>query len=557
MTGQSGGQSFLRRDLLKLAGVIGVGGLAGSRLMAAADGVEIPYGQGRQIDGENPTAPDQSGYHKNFVSVRHHGAKGDGRTLDTEAIDSAIKTISKLGGGVVYFPPGRYLTAPLSMQSRVTLYLETGATVLGSTQAERYKKGAGGLINGRDLEDIAIIGRGTIDGQGEVFKQGGLRPVLFKFNKCANILIEGITTRNSASWNQNYSDCENIVIRGINLENICNWNNDGLDLCGCVNVRISDSRVWSGDDGICLKSYGRPTENVVVSNCLVSSNCNAIKCGTESYGGFKNITVTNCVITPPRYERIWHGSVEGNCGVCLTSVDGGVLENVAVSNLAIYGTRAPIFMRLGNRARPLGGPPKEIGTFRKVTVNNVAVESAGPGCEITGLPGHMMEDISLSNIHIRSLGGPPPDVFDKYRKMPIPENPAGYPDTFWLHGFVPSYGFFCRHIKGLSLSNITLKKDLDDERSAMIFQDIDNLRLDGLTVYPTAGTETVLWLDNIRQAMIRGCTAMEKTKLFARLVGECKDIALMSNDLRKAEQVWEFVDAAGPSMLAEVGNLMP
>ena len=349
-----------------------------------------------------------------------------------------------------------------------------------------------------------------------------------------------------------------LVIRGIQVESFCNANNDGLDIDRCCNRRVTDSRIWSGDDVFVFKSaHNRPCENVVIANCIASSHCNAFKLGTESYGGFKNISIANCVVIPMGVEMKWHGSTEGNCGICLTSVDGGTIENVAISNISIRGTLSPVFIRLGNKGRTFRpeNTKQEIGHIRKVSINNVTAVSAGrAGCEITGLPEHMIEDVSLNNIHITYQGGGRGPNWGM-NKMPVKENPEAYPDILWTHAWVPSYGLFTRHVRGLTLNNFTVKTETKDPRSAMIFQDIEELRLDGVSAQAAPGSDATFWFDRVRGALVRGCVAMPNTSVFARLDGACADFAFLANDLRKAAKPFEFVGGAAAGMVQESGNL--
>jgi len=498
-------------------------------------------------------------YKAHSVAVTEHGAVGDGKTLNTLAVQATIDTVAANGGGVVYFPPGKYLSGPVSLKSRVTLCLETGATLLGSTNEAHYNSVAkSALINGDELDDVAIVGRGTIDGQGDAFPLQGFRPMNIQIANSRNILIEGVKLSNAGSWVQKYAKCDDLVIRGIQVNSFCNANNDGLDIDSCRNVRVTDSRIWSGDDAFVFKStHDRPCENIVIANCIASSHCNAFKLGTESYGGFKNIVIANCVVVPMGVEKNWHGSTEGNCGICLTSVDGGTIENVTISNISIQGTLSPIFIRLGDKARTFHpeNAKQETGHIRKVSINNVTAVSAGrAGCEITGLPEHMIEDVSLSNIHITYQGGGR-GIGWGMNKMPVKENPKAYPDILWTHAWVPSYGLFTRHVRGLSLNNVTVKTETNDPRSAMIFQDIENLRLDGVSAQAAPGSDATFWFDRVRGALVRGCLAVPNTSVFARLDGACEDFAFLANDFRKTGKAFEFVRGASSGMFQESGNL--
>ena len=241
------------------------------------------------------------------------GAKTDGRTVCTASIQKAIDACAGEGGGTVLLAGGKYLSGTLRLRSHVTLKVEAGATLLGSTEVrdtpevvpairsytDNYVKQS--LIVGEDLENVALVGRGLIDGQGGSFKYDRHkayenRPYLIRLINCRDVLVEGLRLRNSAMWMEHSLACQRVTIRGIHVWNFSNANNDGIDLDGCKDCTVSECVFESDDDGITLKStLDRPAENIAVSNRIARSHCNAIKMGTESNGGFQNITISNCV----------------------------------------------------------------------------------------------------------------------------------------------------------------------------------------------------------------------------------------------------------------------
>ncbi len=158
------------------------------------------------------------------------------------------------------------------------------------------------------------------------------------------MLVEDVHLQNSAMWMQHYLACDHVHIRGIRVSNHVNGNNDGIDIDGCHDVLVSNCIIDSDDDAICLKATSpRSNENVTITNCVLSSVCNALKMGTESTGGCKNLTVSNCAIHKPG------GARRGIAGIALEIVDGGNLDRVTISNITIDGYLSPIFLRLGNR----------------------------------------------------------------------------------------------------------------------------------------------------------------------------------------------------------------
>ena len=263
---------------------------------------------------------------------RDYGASGDGQRPDTAALQAAIDAAATAGGGCVYVHNGTFLCGALRLKSNVTLHIETGAILLGSSQIEdfpeqpsAYPSRSSELYTRRSLlfaekaENVAIEGGGIIDGQGAspAFRHRGMtegqRPLLLRFSECRKVRVKDITLKDSAMWVQDYLACDNVLIDGITVESRVNVNNDGIDIDDCSNVRISNCNIWCGDDAVCLKSTSRRgCRNVVVENCTLSTECNAIKLGTDSTGAFENVTITNCAI----YDT-------DITGIALECVDGG------------------------------------------------------------------------------------------------------------------------------------------------------------------------------------------------------------------------------------------
>jgi polygalacturonase len=490
--------------------------------------------------------------------VRAFGAVDDGETVNTKAIQAVIDACAEAGGGTVFFPAGRYVTGTLFLKDGVRLDLDMAATILGSTNIDDYPVNScdfpsrsdaytsRALIWGEGLTDVGITGHGTIDGQGAAFRgklasredmaemarvhgeQGRYlpkepyfnRPYLIRLISCSYVRVENVRLRNSAMWMQQYLNCDFVTIRGINVINFGCKNNDMIDIDGCRNVHISDCYGDSEDDAITLKSTGdSTTEHVVISNCIVSSHCNPIKAGTESAGGFKDIVITNCVVKRSPTKNVLAGREEGLAGIALEIVDGGTLERIAISNIVMEGTTAPIFMRLGNRARPAkpSQPAPPIGTFRDVTVNNIVATGASvTGCSITGLPGHPIENVSLSNIRIRFNGG----GVSENTIADVPELEAQYPEST-MFGVLPAYGFFARHVKGLRLNNAVLRFDRPDKRPAIVCDDVAGLRITGLEA--DVDSEAAIVLKDTRDAIIVQSETDGTGKLYA-LQGACEDI---------------------------------
>jgi polygalacturonase len=450
--------------------------------------------------------------------IRSFDATPGGKKLCTQAIQKAIDRCADRGGGTVYFPPGVWLSGTLTLRSHVTLEIEAGGCLLGSANPADFPEQPAklrsytdhyvrqSLIRGEDLEQVAIRGRGTIDGQGAKFrwKEYKNRPYVIRLVNCRDVLVEGITLRDAPMWMQHYLACERVRIHGIAVHDMATYNNDGLDLDGCRDAVVSDCTILSLDDALCLKSTSdRACENVAITNCVLSSHCNALKMGTESVGGFRNITITNCAISSPPHAKPLAGDSRGISGIALELVDGGTLEGVTVSNVTIDGVNTPIFLRLGNRARPIAAdmPRPGMGTFRNVILSNIVATRTGRiGCSITGVPGHPIENVCLSNVQLNFEGG----GSKKEAAKPVAEHEARYPEAS-MFGALPAYGFYCRHVVGLKLRDVQLRTLQPDLRHALVCDDVQRLVLDGLDLCSAPDAAAAVRLIGSPQARVYNC----------------------------------------------------
>lgn len=414
--------------------------------------------------------------------IRRLGAVGDGKTDCTAAIQQAIDQCAAEGGGTVRLPAGRWLVGTLYLVSNLTLVLEKDCTLLGSRNGDDYGRPRPGsefrwsaILAGSGLKNVTLRGEGTIDGQGEAFRdKTKRRPKNIYLEGCRNVTVEGLRLRNSGSWMQHYRLCDGLAIRNIDVFNHVTFNNDGLDVDSCRNVVIENCRVDSDDDAIVLKSLSRePCRDVVIRDCKVSSHCNAIKLGTESGGGFRDIAISRCKIHSPRESKVIYGRQRGLAGIALEIVDGGTLENVLVDDVQIDGVTAPLFLRLGNRARRYGSeaaPP--VGTFRNVSMSNItAVNASDVGCAIAGLPGHPIRDVRLRNVTLTFDGGGTHEMAARE----IRERPEAYPEST-MFGTLPAYGLYCRHVENLHLVKVTLRTRTPDMRPAVVLDDVKDFQ---------------------------------------------------------------------------------
>ena len=451
----------------------------------------------------------QDGEHSNVsFPVTRFGAKGDGKTVDSPAIDAAIDAASKSGGGIVFFPAGTYLCYSVHLKSNVTLYLSSGTTVLAADSSAQGQSGGydlpesnkpweayqdfghnhwhNSLIWGEGLENIAIVGNGLIWGKGlskgygpgPVAEQSGVGNKAIALKNCRNVLLRDFAILHGGHFGILATGVDNLTIDNLTIDT----NRDGMDIDCCRNVRVSNCSVNSPwDDGICLKSsfalgYARATEMVTITNCLVSGSfeegalldasfkrfpdeqrvprTGRIKFGTESNGGYKNITISNCVF-------------DGCSGLAIESVDGAIIEDVCVTNITMRDVHSPIFVRLGARMRGPSGVP--VGVIRRVSISGINCQSPRSRiCSvISGIPDHPIEDLKLSDITI--LHGGAGTAADAALQLPEKENAYPEPSMF---GTTPAHGFFIRHAKAVEVSGIKLESSAPDARPAFVLDDV-------------------------------------------------------------------------------------
>ena len=341
------------------------------------------------------------------INVRKFGAKGDGKTLDTHAIQNAIDQAFGNGGGVVDVPPGIFLIGTLILKDNIELHLSPGAVILGSPDyhdyteiIHKYESRTNGLyakyfmIFAEGARNISITGNGIIDGNGlKNFRKSdpqNLRPYMIRLVNCNNVLIRDVKLLESANWTLHLLGCTDVNVDGIDIDNHVRSNRDGIDIDACNRLTLANSRFNTGDDAIVLKSTNDSLcQNISITNCIIRTAASAIKTGTESGGGFKNITVSNCVIR----------DLPDHTGIELITVDGGMMQNIVINNIVMENVASPLFIRLGNRARPYksGQYVDHQDDVKNIYLNNITViNSKRPGI-IMGLNSKKLNDIIISN----------------------------------------------------------------------------------------------------------------------------------------------------------------
>jgi len=440
----------------------------------------------------------QAQHFAGVYNVRQYGAVGNGVSLDSKAINKAIDAAAGAGGGTVFIPAGNYLSGSIHLKNNVSLYLDQGATIIAAdvTGANGYDEEENtvntiyqdsghshfhnSLIWGENLHDVSILGQGTIWGRGLYHdyvkgKQTANKSIALYL--CHNVNISDITISHGGWFGILATGVDNLTINNVKMDT----NRDGMDIDCCRDVHVSNCSINSpNDDGICLKStfalgFARATENVTITNCGVSgfnegsfldgtykrsddpkhAPTGRIKLGTESNGGFKNIAISNCTFN---YCR----------GLALETVDGGLLEDVTISNITMRDIcNAPIFLRLASRMR--GPDSAKVGELRRVIISNIVAYNVRDAILISGVPGHDIKDVEFANIKLYFNGA----GTSEQAKRQVPELEKGYPepDTF---GELPTYGIYARHAEGLKLENIDLNFINSDDRPAIL---MDNVKL--------------------------------------------------------------------------------
>jgi polygalacturonase len=463
--------------------------------------------------------------------IRAYGATGDGRTLDSPAINRAILAAAAAGGGTVVFPPGVYLSGSLRLQDNITLYLEAGATLLAADEKSAafdppepnpwgdelhyqdfgHSHWQNSLIWGIGLKNVSILGPGLIHGRGldngfnrfadesKGEKRYHANPPgsgnkAIALRDCHNVVLRDFSLLHGGWFGILATGVDNLVVDNLRIDT----NRDGMDLDACRNVRVTRCSVNSPwDDGICLKaSFAlgglRACENLTISDCFLAGSFDEgtlldgtfrrsapdyksygtgrIKLGTESNGDFRNIAITNCVF-------------DGSRGIAIESVDGAHIEDVAISNITLrHVQNSPLFIRLGGRLRGPAGT--RVGTIRRISVNHlVASDAEGSlGCVVSGIPGHPVEDIRFSDLLIASQGGGAAELAGREP----PEEEKAYPEP-GMFGPMPSYGCFFRHVTGLEMHDVKLDAAPPEARPAIVLADVQDAAFHHLTLQPGTG----------------------------------------------------------------------
>lgn len=422
-------------------------------------------------------------------NVLDFGAKGDGTTKDTQAVQKAIDTCSSKGGGRVIIPSGKtVMIGTIYLKDYVTLYIENGATLLGSPDIADYTKDTHKnmyknephmdrcLIFAKDVKSIAIQGYGTIDGNGYTKnfnrKKGG-RPMLMRLINSEFIHIHNVTIKNPAAWTSAWLYCNEITVSGIKIHSRVNGNGDGLDFDGCTNVRVSNCSFDTSDDSICLQAsrQDKPCKNIVVTNCVFTSKWAGMRIGLLSRGDFEAVTVSNCT---------FHNIKDS--GLKIQMNEGGRMKGMVFSNLTMTNVPRPIFMTFAQQKACVDAPEemypmKSMSNFifQNMIVDNSELDK-NSAIFITGMPENYIENIQLKNIQMTVAGGgtKADALKDNHKEYTLDVLKGWWPE-FHLVGTLPASGVYLRHVKNVVLNDVQLFTTSEDKRPPLVLKDAINI----------------------------------------------------------------------------------
>jgi hypothetical protein len=483
-----------------------------------------------------------------YFPVTDFGAVGDGKTLCTAAIQKSVDACAQAGGGTVIFPAGKFLTGPIFLKTNVHVEIPAGTVLLGVTDFARVPAIAGrwegidrtvyaSMFTALDCENISITGGGTVDGQGDAWwkafsvvtemrKKAGLadrepenppgsplrwaRPRMINLYRCKNVLIRGIQVLNSPSWNIHPVLCDNIVIDQVTIISPADApNTDGIDPDSCRNMRISNSYISVGDDCITIKSGYRfqkngknvPCENIAITNCVFARGHGGVGIGSETSGGVRDVTVSNCVCEgTDRGLRFKTARTRGN-----------VVENFRAVNIDMRGVGDAVSVTmLYNASDPRTAQPVDEGTpvFRNIHLSHITATDVKRAALIEGLPEMPIQGFSLSHFVVNGAGA----------------------------------GIACSNVAGAIFENIQIRAS---QGPALEVSDVNGLEIHRFTDRNPRPDQPVMRLQKVNDALIQSCTATANTSSFLEVRGaETRDITLMANRLGRSAKEISFTGGA-------------
>ena len=403
-----------------------------------------------------------------LCGVRAFGATGDGKTPDTAALQKAIDTCASSGGGTVYVAPGRYLSGTLLLKDNITLWIDSGATIVGSADLMQYRAGVDGqvwydaLLLAKGVQHVTIQGRGVLDGgkvrnpKGEERMRG---PHIVLFMDARDVTVRDITLQDAGNYNIIVRSSERLNIDGVTIRG--GW--DGINMHDSRDVTIANSRIYTGDDSLA----GANWENVTVSNCILNSSANTIRAGG------RNVLFTNLVMYGPgqfpagtsQRNRLEAGfQILPNRAPAAGEkrlVTPGPIDNMVLSNITMINTGTPIFIAYSSDA---SYSANNLGVGR-ITFNNVTITGAGPTpIYVSAPPENPAHAIVLNGVRVLANGGHQTGDAEQQGYSPF--------------SILPAYGAYGRNVRQLELHDVRFELAKPDTRSAIFGENVGLLELD-------------------------------------------------------------------------------
>ena len=541
-------------------------------LGAATTAVALSPAYSLAAERRGPASTDKT---DRTYNIRDYGAKGDGKTPDTAALQAAIDTCTRDGGGTVLVPSGTFVIGTTELKSNVTLYLAASATLLGSGDGKHYHavdaiplSGDSTLVDGNwallfavDATNITIEGPGTIDGQGHLFNNhppspnpppagisGAQRPYHLLFYRCHNIVVRDLELLRGAFHSIRVIQSERVRMDGLYIHNRVNTNNDGFHFISAKHVAISNCVLLVQDDACAL--FGS-CQFVTVNNCVFSTRWSVFRFGG---GEVRNIAVSNCII----YET--YG--------CPIKIGAGQmsLENLSFSNLILENVTGPIGINFSghNRKDDGGAAPIPEAFVRNVSFSHIRASVVAeptmsygdmippvhpfPGEQhscitLNGLEGCWIENITFDDVQVAYAGG---GTAELAAKRNIPQNSREYFGV-WSEEPVgpPAYGLFARRVKGLTLHNVRFTVAAPDLRPAIVLDEVQDVALHALSVQGNPAAESVLRFRDVTDVLVSSARALTPSRAFLQLEGTGNaNVILDGGDLTKAGRAVAFADGA-------------
>ena len=510
-------------------------------------------GAGLSGPGLAPAAAQPAGSGGGTIfDVQQFGATGRRADNATQAFRAAVDACASAGGGTVYVPPGEYTVGTTQLKDNVTLHIEAGARLLLSQSRADFIRGSRAMIFAEGASNIAVTGRGTLDGQAQYvwaeprgadpeiieeieiarkaglemrrYYRTGMQTFMFVINNSSNVLIRDVSVVNSPLWNVRLSECDRVFLRGVYIYSDLEKgvNADGIDVVSSRNVTVSDSVIVTADDAIVLKSMPgagapRPVENVTVTNCVLSSSSTPLMIGTETHADIRHVIFSNCVIR------------NSNKGFGINVQDGATVSDVIFSNLTMelnrrhwnwWGSAEMCKFVLKKRT-----PASRLGAIRDIVIDNVIAHARGTST-ITGHADRPLENVRISGVQLFMNQE---DARDKRA----------------------THAMQIEDVRGLSIRDLSVKwaeDQVEDKwQSALALKRVADFEINSFSGRQglLEGGAPALLLEDVADGTIRDSRATKGCRTFLRVAGGAsRDIALRNNDFRQGDKGVSFESEA-------------